>query len=269
MAEAIAPLFDWTPPEPTAPALRDAGALSRLRCAAAATGGRRRTWRTCSRPRPASTWPRLRVGPRQGALGWHAINDSPPARDPGHRLVLLHDHAAEGRRRLRSWGFVRGGMGQVTQAMAEAAREAGAEIRSGAEVERIVVDQRRRRRRGLADGSACAPCVCRTPTPSAPSSGWSSRETLPGRVPGGDQAYRCEGGASRSTSRWRSSRAARRPRPLRRALHRGLMEFTRAARPSTATRSAPAHGVPAHRPHIELCMPTVHDPSLAPEGQRV
>jgi phytoene dehydrogenase-like protein len=36
-------------------------------------------------------------------------------------------------------GFVRGGLGRLTEAMAEAAREAGAEIRTGAEVAQIVV----------------------------------------------------------------------------------------------------------------------------------
>src|SRR3546814_11977454 len=39
---------------------------------------------------------------------------------------------------IGAWGFTRGGMGGVTQAMARALREAGGEIRSGAAVERIL-----------------------------------------------------------------------------------------------------------------------------------
>lgn len=54
---------------------------------------------------------------------------------PGTGYVLLHHALGEG-----SWGFVRGGMGAVSEAMAEAAREEGAEIRTGATVRRILVE---------------------------------------------------------------------------------------------------------------------------------
>ena len=66
------------------------------------------------------------------ALGWHAINDSVAGPStPGTAFVLLHDHASEETGGgPRAWGFVRGGMGRVTEAMADAAREAGAEIRT-------------------------------------------------------------------------------------------------------------------------------------------
>ena len=91
----------------------------------------------------------------RASLGWHAINDSTagPA-TPGTAFVLLHDHAAEeAGGGIRSWGFVRGGMGRVTQAMAEAAREAGAEIRTGAEVARILVADGGAEGVELADGT--------------------------------------------------------------------------------------------------------------------
>ena len=85
----------------------------------------------------------------RASLGWHAINDSTagPA-TPGTAFVLLHDHAAEeAGGGIRSWGFVRGGMGRVTQAMSEAAQEAGVEVRTGAEVARILVTRRSSRGR--------------------------------------------------------------------------------------------------------------------------
>jgi len=60
------------------------------------------------------------------ALGWHAINDSlagPSSSGTGY--VLLHDHASgDPAGGIRQWGFVNGGMGKVTAAMADAAREA-------------------------------------------------------------------------------------------------------------------------------------------------
>ena len=53
---------------------------------------------------------------------------------PGTAYVLLHHvmGGVGGKRGL--WGFVRGGMGGVTQAMAASARSVGVEIRTGARV---------------------------------------------------------------------------------------------------------------------------------------
>ena len=91
----------------------------------------------------------------KAALGWHAINDSIAGPStPGTAYVLLHDHAAEqAGGGLRTWGFVRGGIGRVTEAMADAAREAGAEIRTSAEVERVVVAGGRATGVELVDGT--------------------------------------------------------------------------------------------------------------------
>jgi phytoene dehydrogenase-like protein len=41
------------------------------------------------------------------------------------------------------WGYMRGGMGGITQALAAAARDLGADIRCDAEVARILVRDRR------------------------------------------------------------------------------------------------------------------------------
>lgn len=60
-------------------------------------------------------------------------------RTPGTAYILLHHvmGKVDGHRGL--WGFVRGGMGAVSEAIAGAARAAGAEVRTGTEVARILV----------------------------------------------------------------------------------------------------------------------------------
>lgn len=60
-------------------------------------------------------------------------------RSPGTAYVLLHHvmGKVDGHRGL--WGFVRGGMGGLAEAIAAAARAAGASIRTGAEVEHVQV----------------------------------------------------------------------------------------------------------------------------------
>ncbi|HXH84161.1 MAG TPA: NAD(P)/FAD-dependent oxidoreductase [Candidatus Tectomicrobia bacterium] len=58
---------------------------------------------------------------------------------PGTAYVLFHHVMGETDGRRGVWGYVRGGMGGLTQALASAARAAGAEIRCNAEVARILV----------------------------------------------------------------------------------------------------------------------------------
>ena len=60
-------------------------------------------------------------------------------RSPGTAYVLLHHVMGEVNGRRGLWGFVRGGMGAVSTAIAAAAREAGATIREQAEVELILL----------------------------------------------------------------------------------------------------------------------------------
>jgi phytoene dehydrogenase-like protein len=60
-------------------------------------------------------------------------------RSPGTAYVLLHHYMGEIDGAFRSWGFSRGGTGAISLAIAGAAREAGAEIRTEAPVERIKV----------------------------------------------------------------------------------------------------------------------------------
>jgi phytoene dehydrogenase-like protein len=61
-------------------------------------------------------------------------------RSAGTGYVMLHHHIGDlGDGQTGAWGFPRGGMGGVTQALADAARSFGAQIRTDAEVARIEV----------------------------------------------------------------------------------------------------------------------------------
>lgn len=71
-------------------------------------------------------------------------------RSPGTAYVLLHHYMGEIDGAFRSWGFARGGTGAISNAIAGAARELGAEIRTEASVARI------RMQRGHATGVVLA-----------------------------------------------------------------------------------------------------------------
>src|SRR5205809_145266 len=59
-------------------------------------------------------------------------------RSPGTAYVLLHHYMGEIDGAFRSWGFSRGGTGAISNAIASAARELGAEIRTKAPVTKIL-----------------------------------------------------------------------------------------------------------------------------------
>jgi phytoene dehydrogenase-like protein len=60
-------------------------------------------------------------------------------RSPGTAYVLLHHYMGEIDGAFRAWGFARGGTGAISNAIADAARELGAEIRTRAGISQILV----------------------------------------------------------------------------------------------------------------------------------
>ena len=60
-------------------------------------------------------------------------------RSPGTAYVLLHHYMGELDGAFRSWGFARGGTGAISNAIADAARHFGAEIRTQVSVDQVTI----------------------------------------------------------------------------------------------------------------------------------
>lgn len=60
-------------------------------------------------------------------------------RSPGTAYVLLHHYMGELDGAFRSWGFARGGMGSISRVLAESAKHFGAEIRTEAAVDQVLI----------------------------------------------------------------------------------------------------------------------------------
>ncbi|HZO87938.1 MAG TPA: NAD(P)/FAD-dependent oxidoreductase [Chthonomonadaceae bacterium] len=60
---------------------------------------------------------------------------------PGTAYVLLHHYLGNILGRRGAWGYVRGGMGRITQALARSLQDYGGQIRLGAPVGRVLVEQ--------------------------------------------------------------------------------------------------------------------------------
>jgi phytoene dehydrogenase-like protein len=77
-------------------------------------------------------------------------------RSPGTAYVLLHHYMGDIDDAVGAWGFARGGMGAVTQALAASLQASGGVIRTGAAVERVLTSAGRASGVALADGTEIA-----------------------------------------------------------------------------------------------------------------
>jgi phytoene dehydrogenase-like protein len=281
LAPLLVPTFDWTAPNLSRLRARDLPTLGRL--AGTALRNRRELTEaayllTTSVDQYLSerfTSPYVRT-----ALGWHAINDSlaGPATG-GTAFVLLHDHASQDPAGgVRQWGFVRGGMGVLTAMLADAAREAGAEIRTGVGVERVLT------RHGvhgpvatgvvLSDGTEVATAtVLSNADPKHTFQQLCDQTDQPDEFRAAIAAIRCEGTSIKinlALDRLPHVRGFGSPdTDAAQPYHRGILEIGPTLDVLDLQQAQARSGVPATGTHIELCFPTVHDPSLAPDGRHI
>ena len=274
LAGLVTPLIDRTPPDPARIRARDLGGLASL---TALAGRNRRLISDALYLFSTSATQYLseffESEQALAALGWHAINDSAAGPStPGTAYVLLHDHASDAAGGgIRQWGFVRGGIGRVTEAMADSAREAGAEVRTEAPVRKVLVDG------GVATGvelesgeQITATRVLSNADPKTTFLRLLDVGELPPEFTAAVRAYRCEGTSVKIN-------LAVDELPVAAAIdghgvrdyHRGIVEVNPTIAVMDAGQAEARAGRAAADPHIELCFPTVHDPSLAPEGKHV
>jgi phytoene dehydrogenase-like protein len=158
--------------------------------------------------------------------------------------------------------------------MADAAREAGAQIRTDAAVAKVVVRSGRAMGVVLHDGEEIqARVVLSNADPKRTFLELVARDDLPEDFVGRIEAYKTDGSSMKMNLA--VSELPRFASELRDGgddvhdHHRGLIQITKPLAHLDVDQHEASVGVPADRPHIELCIPTVHDPSLAPEGHHV
>ena len=269
IADLLGPWFDRPPPGAPGWLGRDS-----LRAIGSSLGAARRhglaaakLFATSARDHLEQRFCSERVG---AALGWDAISNTLAGPStPGTAYSLLHEHAAASLGGS-SWGFVRGGMGIVTALLADAATEAGAVIVTGAPVERILVEGGRAQGLQLADGTELAAAtVVSNADPKRTLLELVGRERLDPTTAEAIEAYRCEGASLKinlalgELPRIEGTPAGLQPH------HRGLVQLTLPLAGMDADQEGARHGIPAPAPHVELCVPSALDPSLAPPGRHV
>jgi phytoene dehydrogenase-like protein len=153
MAMAVKPIIGMVPPDPASFAPSDLGGLFKLGGHFRSLGAERfhalHKLMTMSSADYLDEW--FEFGPLKATKSASGIIGTfLGPRSPGSAYVLLHHYMGEIDGAFRAWGFQKGGTGGISNAIAGAARAAGAEIRTDAAVERVLV------KNGRATGVALA-----------------------------------------------------------------------------------------------------------------
>ncbi len=190
---------------------------------------------------------------------------------PGTAYVLFHHVMGECDGARGVWGYVRGGMGGISNAIAAAAREKGAEIRTNAEVKRILVKDGAVQGVVLADGTEIrAPRVASGADAHVTFLGLMDEQDLPADFV---QAVRnidyasasCKINLLLSELPDFSSVPGTAPGPQ----HRGTIHISPTMDHIERAYDDAKYGRPSERPIIEATIPSVLDDTLAPPGQYV
>ena len=273
-AQAVLPIFDMTAPDPRVGSLDDLRALTKLGRMAARNRKHLNTLVSLFTSSAAQVLAeRFDSEHLRAALGWHAINDSASGPStPGTAFVLLHDHASDASEAgVRQWGFVRGGMGVLTETMADAAREAGATVRCDAEVASVLTRGDRAVGVRLTTGEEIrADRVLSNADPKRTFLGLCADADLPPDFVREVEAYSCMGTSTKINLGLSGLPHAKgQPRDGVQSYHRGIIEVNPFTEELDLQQARAAYGIAVEDSHVELCFPTVHDPSLAPEGKHV
>jgi phytoene dehydrogenase-like protein len=190
-------------------------------------------------------------------------------RSPGTAYVLLHHYMGEIDGAFRSWGLSRGGTGAISNAIADAARAAGAEIRNGAAVERILTRNGRVTGVALATGDEItAPVVSSSVDPRMTFLRFVGEEQLPAEFVEGVQRYKFRGSSGKvnlALDALPDFRAL--PGPGRHL--RGAISISPSVDYMEQAYDEAKYGKFSSRPYIDIVIPSISDPSLAPPGKHV
>jgi phytoene dehydrogenase-like protein len=190
-------------------------------------------------------------------------------RSPGTAYVLLHHYMGEIDGAFRAWGFARGGTGAISNAIAGAAREAGAEIRTEAPIARILVKNGRAYGVALSNGDEIsADVICSSVDPRLTFVKMIEPGNLPDDFMEQVQRYKFRG-SSGKVNMALDALPEFKCLPGIGAHQRGAMSISPAVDYMEKAYDEAKYGRWSTRPYIDMVIPTLTDTSLAPPGKHI
>jgi phytoene dehydrogenase-like protein len=190
-------------------------------------------------------------------------------RSPGTAYVLLHHYMGEIDGAFRSWGFARGGTGAISNAIADAAREAGVEIRTETGITNIIIKSGKAKGVVLANGDEISADVI--------SSSLDPRQTFVRLIEKGNLSEEFLGEVNRYKFRGSSGKVnmALDALPNFKCLPgpgahlRGAISISPSVEYMEHAYDDAKYGNFSRRPYIDMVIPTLTDPSIAPPGKHI
>jgi phytoene dehydrogenase-like protein len=272
MARFVKPVLAMTPADPQRPDPRDALALAGLaRDYAGLTRREQLTFiqlMTMSSADFLERW--FETEPLKATMAASGIIGTfLGVRSPGTAYVLLHHYMGEIDGAFRAWGIPRGGTGGVAAAIAEAARASGAEIRTAAPVAQIRVQHGRVSGVVLESGEEVAATAVLATT--------DARRTFLDLLPPGTLEPAFEAGVRRFRFRGSSGKVnlaldglpsvSSLPGPGEHL--RGAISFSPSLDYMEQAYDDAKAGRFSRRPYVDVVIPTLVDPTMAPPGKHV
>jgi phytoene dehydrogenase-like protein len=190
-------------------------------------------------------------------------------RSPGTAYVLLHHYMGEIDGAFRAWGFARGGTGAISNAIADAAREAGVEIRTQSAISEIIVKNGKARGVVLANGDEIfAEVISSSVDPRLTFTRFIAAHHLPGDFLEEVNRYKFRG-SSGKVNMALDALPDFKCMPGPGAHLRGAISISPAVEYMERAYDDAKYGNFSRRPYIDMVIPSLTDPSVAPPGKHV
>src|SRR5262252_9297950 len=190
-------------------------------------------------------------------------------RSPGTAYVLLHHYMGEIDGAFRSWGFARGGTGAISNSIADAAREAGVEIRTQSAIAQIIVKGGKAKGVALANGDEIyADIISSSVDPRLTFVKMIEKEHLPAEFLEEINRYKFRGSSGKvnlALDALPNFKAI----PGAGAHLRGAISISPSVEYMERAYDDAKYGNFSRRPYIDMVIPTLTDPSVAPPGKHV
>ncbi len=190
-------------------------------------------------------------------------------RSPGTAYVLLHHYMGEIDGAFRSWGLSRGGTGAISNAIGDAAREAGAEIRTETPIAKIILKNGQAKGVVLENGDEIyADIVSSSVDPRLTFMKMIGEEHLPTDFVDDIKRYKFRG-SSGKVNLALDGLPDFKCRPGSGPHLRGAVSFSPSVEYMERAYDDAKHGRYSRRPYIDMVIPSLTDPSIAPPGKHV
>src|SRR5215468_2570421 len=191
-------------------------------------------------------------------------------RSSGTGYVMLHHHIGAVDGQAGVWGFPRGGMGGVTTALAAAARSFGAEIRTGAEVAQIRTSGGRVTGVTLASGEEVdIGTVVTTAHPQISFLRLLDPAVLPPDFLDDIRAWQTRSGTVKINLALDRLPVFTSHPEFDPQIHGGTIVLADSLDEIETSFQEAVAGCPSTVPFADICIPSVFDDSLAPDGQHI